>query len=62
MLLPWGGVDVILFTGGVGENQSQCREAVCDGLQFIGVELDKEMNNKIHGDELSSLPPNQKSR
>ena len=46
-----GGVDVILFTGGVGENQSQCREAVCDGLQFIGVELDKNMNNKIHGDE-----------
>ena len=46
-----GGVDVILFTGGVGENQSQCREAVCDGLQFIGVELDKEINNKIHGDE-----------
>ena len=46
-----GGVDVILFTGGVGENQSQCREAVCDGLQFIGVELDKDMNNKIHGDE-----------
>ena len=46
-----GGVDVILFTGGVGENQSQCREAVCDGLQFIGIELDKNMNNKIHGDE-----------
>ena len=46
-----GGVDVILFTGGVGENQSQCREAVCDGLQFIGVELDKNMNNKMHGDE-----------
>ena len=46
-----GGVDVILFTGGVGENQSQCREAVCDGLQFIGVELNKELNNKIHGDE-----------
>lgn len=55
-----GGVDVILFTGGVGENQSQCREAVCDGLQFIGVELDKEMNNKIHGDEAIISTPESK--
>ena len=55
-----GGVDVILFTGGVGENQSQCREAVCDGLQFIGVELDKDMNNKIHGDEAIISAPKSK--
>ena len=55
-----GGVDVILFTGGVGENQSQCREAVCDGLQFIGVELDKDMNNKIHGDEAIISTPESK--
>ena len=45
-----GGVDVILFTGGVGENQSQCREAVCDGLLLIGVELYKDMYYKFHGD------------
>ena len=55
-----GGVDVILFTGGVGENQSQCREAVCDGLQFISVELDKDMNNKIHGDEAIISAPKSK--
>ena len=46
-----GGVDVILFTGGVGENQSSCREAVTNGLEFIGVKLDKGLNNKIHGTE-----------
>lgn len=55
-----GGVDVILFTGGVGENQSQCREAVCDGLKFIGIELDKDMNNKIHGDEAIISTPESK--
>ena len=55
-----GGVDIILFTGGVGENQSQCREAVCEGLQFIGVELDKELNNKIHGDEAIISTPSSK--
>lgn len=46
-----GGVDVIVFTGGVGENQSSCRKAVCEGLEFIGVELDQNVNKAIHGDE-----------
>lgn len=46
-----GGVDVILFTGGVGENQAPCRETVCEGLQFMGVELDKEVNAKTRGEE-----------
>ena len=46
-----GGVDIILFTGGVGENQSQCRRAVCEGLQFMGVELDEAVNAKIRGEE-----------
>ncbi len=46
-----GGVDIVLFTGGVGENQSQCRETVCEGLEFMGIEIDKAMNDKIHGDE-----------
>ena len=46
-----GGVDVILFTGGVGENQSDCRELVCEGLDFMGVEIDKAKNDTVHGDE-----------
>ena len=45
-----GGVDIILFTGGVGENQASCRAAVCDGLEFIGVKLDPE-RNKARGVE-----------
>lgn len=46
-----GGVDIIVFTGGVGENQIGVRENVCAPLAFMGVELDKELNAKIRGTE-----------
>lgn len=46
-----GGVDIIVFTGGVGENQTGVRENVCAPLAFMGVELDKELNAKIRGTE-----------
>lgn len=46
-----GGVDIIVFTGGVGENQSMCRHEVCQGLEYMGVHLDEAMNDQIHGDE-----------
>lgn len=38
------GVDIILFTAGVGENAPLVREKVCDGLHFFGIELDREAN------------------
>lgn len=38
------GVDVIVFTGGVGENQYTCRQAVCEGLGYLGVKIDREKN------------------
>lgn len=46
-----GGVDIIVFTGGVGENQTGVRENVCAPLGFMGIELDKELNAKIRGTE-----------
>lgn len=46
-----GGVDVILFTGGVGENQADCRETACAGLEFMGVKIDHAVNNVTHGEE-----------
>lgn len=46
-----GGVDIIVFTGGVGENQIGVRENVCAPLGFIGVEINKELNNKTRGTE-----------
>ena len=39
-----GGLDGIVFTGGVGENQEDVRDYATDGLQFLGIELDKEKN------------------
>lgn len=46
-----GGVDIILFTGGVGENQFECRRDVCKGLEYMGVEIDYELNDRIRGTE-----------
>ena len=45
-----GGVDIILFTGGVGENQANCRSEVCEGVEFMGVKIDLE-KNKVRGEE-----------
>ena len=46
-----GGVDIILFTGGVGENQMECRREVCKDMEFMGFELDNEVNAKVRGEE-----------
>ncbi len=46
-----GGVDIIVFTGGVGENQTGLRYDVCTTLGFMGVEIDKELNARIRGKE-----------
>lgn len=45
-----GGVDVILFTGGVGENQATARSGACKTLEFLGVKIDPE-RNKVRGKE-----------
>ena len=40
-----GGVDAICFTAGIGENSDLIREKVCNGLEFMGIEIDKEENS-----------------
>ena len=55
-----GGVDVIAFAGGVGENQGGIREASLEGLEFLGVELDKELNAKMRGEECVLSTPESK--
>ena len=54
-----GGVDVIVFTGGVGENQCSCRAAVCEGLEFLGVKMDLE-KNAVKGKEVVVSAPDSK--
>ena len=55
-----GGVDIIVFTGGVGENQVGVRENVCKPLAFMGVEIDSELNAKIRGKEALISTPSPK--
>ena len=45
-----GGVDILVFTGGVGENQASARWGACEGLEFMGIKLDAE-KNKVRGEE-----------
>jgi len=54
------GVDILVFTGGIGENNSITRERVCSGLEFMGIKLDLERNNEIHGDEAVISAPDSK--
>ena len=55
-----GGCDVLVFTAGVGENQTGMREAVCKGLEFMGIEIDVEKNATIRGEEAVISTPDSK--
>jgi acetate kinase len=44
-----GGLDVLVFTAGVGENSAEIRARVCDGLGFLGIVLDPDANAGAHG-------------
>jgi acetate kinase len=46
-----GGVDIIVFTGGVGENQATARWGACEGLEYMGIKLDPE-KNKVRGEKM----------
>ncbi len=50
-----GGLDAIAFTGGIGENSARLRAACCQGLEFLGIRLDPESNERGQGDRLISL-------
>ena len=56
-----GGVDIIAFTGGVGENQTGTRKTVCRNLEFLGVKIDEELNEVLwHGKEGEISTPDSK--
>ena len=55
-----GGVDTIVFTAGVGENQANMREEVCRNMEWMGVKLDTEKNAGIHGEEAVISTPDSK--
>ena len=47
-----GGLDTLVFTGGIGENTPIIRSRICDGLKFIGIELE-EQQNAVNADVIS---------
>jgi acetate kinase len=50
MVAALGGVDGLVFTGGVGENSAEVRQAVADGLGFLGVQVDPPSNLAVNGE------------
>jgi acetate kinase len=44
-----GGVDTLVFAGGIGENASAVRTRICDGLKFLGIELEEKRNAANEG-------------
>ena len=51
-----GGVDILTFTAGVGENSAEMRESICKGLEFLGIRIDSE-KNKTRGKEVDISAP-----
>ena len=51
-----GGVDAIVFTAGVGENRPDTRELIVEGLEFLGIKIDKEKNDVMGKDVDISSP------
>jgi acetate kinase len=54
------GVDAIVFTGGIGENDYQLRQKVCENLKFLGMEFDSEKNRNLRGQDTILTKSNSK--
>ncbi len=50
-----GNCDAVVFTGGIGENGAETREAVCEGLENLGIVLDKKKNANFHRGEIEEI-------
>jgi len=55
-----GGVDILVFTGGVGENQWATREDVCSNMEYMGMKIDVEKNHGMRGEEMIISTPDSK--
>lgn len=55
-----GGLDAIVFTGGIGENDAELREEICSTLGYLGVEFDKAANEGVRGKDVVLTKPSSK--
>lgn len=46
-----GGLDILIFAGGIGENGPETREEICKNLEYLGIKIDKSKNDKLRGKE-----------
>jgi acetate kinase len=51
-----GGLDTLVFAGGIGENAAPVRKRICDGLEFLGIDVDEDANSR-HAQCISSDAP-----
>lgn len=56
------GVDVLVFTGGVGENQTSLRQRICDSFSYLGLECDAKVNASSRGEEIEISTASSKVR
>ncbi|MBR6005339.1 MAG: acetate kinase, partial [Clostridia bacterium] len=54
-----GGIDAVVFTGGIGENNPQYRTRIADSLRFLGTDIDEEKNH-VRGEEVEISVPGSK--
>jgi len=55
-----GGCDILVFTGGVGENQWRTRRIVCENMEYMGMKLDVKKNDGMRGEEMVISTPDSK--
>ncbi len=54
------GVDILIFTGGVGENDFNMRKMICQEMEFLGIDFDAEVNDKVKSKDLVISKPGSK--
>jgi acetate kinase len=54
------GLDLLIFTAGVGENDFNARKMICTGMDYLGIEIDTEINHGVKGKDLLISKPSSK--
>lgn len=57
-----GGLDILIFTGGIGENADTTRRGVCEGMEYFGIEIDESINTGLRGKEAILSPKKAKTK
>ncbi|HPT13036.1 MAG TPA: acetate kinase, partial [Bacteroidales bacterium] len=55
------GLDLLIFTGGVGENDFNMRKMICTGMDFMGIQIDEAVNDGVKGKDMVLSMPGSKS-